>query len=283
VNGWRDQFARLVERKTRAAQQAHLAPYVTAFDRHDESAVAVGNEWTRRLFDGPFYLAPPTDARRPACSLVFVQSRDGNTGARNPSALGGGETDKHLIYEGLSRVAADAVLTGAGTIRGGNLVLSVWHQELVALRRSLNKPRHPTQVVATLHPLDLDGELMFNVPEVPVLIVTVTGAAASMREALAVHPWIDLVVMKHPGELPQAFEELRQRGIERIAAIGGRRFATQLIDWRLVKDVYLTTSPRPGGEPDTPMYRKPLDPTVLIRKHGTLNEAGVVFEHLRLT
>ena len=282
MNGWREQFARLVERKTRAAHQVHLAPYVTDFDRHDESAVAVGNEWTRRLFDGPFYLDPPTDPRRPACSLVFVQSRDGNTGARNPASLGGGDTDKHLMYEGLTRVAADAVLSGAETVRGSGLVLSVWHRELVALRASLNKPRHPTQVVATLRGLDLDGELMFNVPEVPVLIVTVTNAVASMRAALAARPWIDLVVMEHSGELPQAFEELRQHGIERISAIGGRHLATRLIDGRLAGGVYLTTAPRPGGAPDTPMYPKPVDGTVLIRKHGTQNEAGVVFEHVRL-
>ena len=282
MNGWREQFARLVERKTRAAHEVHLAPYVTDFDRHDESAVVVGNEWTRRIFDGPFYLDPPTDPRRPACSLVFVQSRDGNTGARNPASLGGGETDKHLIYEGLSRVAADAVLSGAETVRGSGLVLSVWHQELVALRASLNKPRHPTQVVATLRGLDLDGELMFNVPEVPVLIVTVTNAVASMRAALAARPWIDLVVMEHSGELPQAFEELRQHGIERISAIGGRHLATRLIDGRLAGDVYLTTAPRPGGEPDTPVYPSPLPGTVLVRKHGTQNETGVVFEQLRL-
>ena len=30
---------------------------------------------------------------------------------RNPPALGGGEADKHVIYEGLSRAAADAVLS----------------------------------------------------------------------------------------------------------------------------------------------------------------------------
>ena len=46
---------------------------------------------------------------------VFVQSADGNTGARNPADLGGGETDKHLIYEGLSRVDVDGVLAGAAT------------------------------------------------------------------------------------------------------------------------------------------------------------------------
>ena len=73
----------------------------------------------------------------PSANLVFVQSRDGNTVDGDPSVLGGGEADKHLIYEGLSRVAADAVLAGARTIRGGDLVLSMWRPELVALRGRL--------------------------------------------------------------------------------------------------------------------------------------------------
>ena len=42
--------------------------------------LAVGNDWTRARFDGPFYLSP-LRAGRPTCSIVFVQSADGNTGA----------------------------------------------------------------------------------------------------------------------------------------------------------------------------------------------------------
>src|SRR3712207_8639295 len=53
----------------------------------------------------------------------------------------GGATDKHVIYEGLSRVAADAVLAGAGTVRGAQLIFSVWHPELVALRSGVGLPR----------------------------------------------------------------------------------------------------------------------------------------------
>jgi hypothetical protein len=69
-------------------------------------------------------------------------------------------------------------------------------------------------------------------------------------------------------------------GIERVSAIGGRVLAGALIDARLVQDVYLTTANRTGGEPDTPMYRKPLATRVVVRKRGTGAEAGVVFEHL---
>ncbi len=68
------------------------------------------------MFDGLFYVSPPAGRDVPSANLVFVQSRDGNTVTRDPSVLGGGEADTHLIYEGLSRVAADAVLAGARTI-----------------------------------------------------------------------------------------------------------------------------------------------------------------------
>lgn len=74
-----------------------------------------------------FYVSGQAEDRGPACSLVFVQTADGNTGAKDPGLLGGGEADKHVIYEGLSRVAADAVLVGANTMRDDAFMLSVWH------------------------------------------------------------------------------------------------------------------------------------------------------------
>ena len=89
---------------------------ITVEDRAREWPVeGIGNAWSREYFGGPFYLFNPP-ASGPAISLVFVQSRDGNTGAANPADLGGGATDQRLIYEGLSRVAADGVMAGASTI-----------------------------------------------------------------------------------------------------------------------------------------------------------------------
>jgi riboflavin biosynthesis pyrimidine reductase len=281
---WTERFTEFVCRKQGEAVDASLPPYVSdaaPLEPRAAGLIAAGNEWTRSLFDGDFYMAPPPPDR-PACSLVFVQSRDGNTGARNPSALGGGETDKHLIYEGLSRVAADAVMAGAETIRGGRIVLSVWHPELVRLRESLGRPRHPIQIVATLQGIDIEHEMLFNVPEVPVMLLTVGACRTLMGGAIGARPWITPVVMDTPDQLPAAFERLRSHGIERISCIGGRRIAAQLIDAGLVQDVYLTTAAQPGGEPGTPMYPKPLNARVAVRKRGTGPEAGVVFEHLVL-
>jgi riboflavin biosynthesis pyrimidine reductase len=244
-----------------------------------ESLHPLGNQWTRRLFDGDFYLSPVPE-EIPATGLVFVQSSDGNTGTRNPSSLGGGNTDKHLIYEGLSRAAADGVLAGAETIRGSKVVLSVWRPELVEVRAALNLPRHPIQIVGTLGGLKLDDTLLLNVPELPVILVTTSACVAQMRRELESRPWIRPVVMAGPGDLAGAFRTMRSMGIARISAIGGRTIARAMIAAGLVQDLYLTTSPRPGGEPNTPLAAAPLEGTLVVKKRGTGVDTGVVFEHL---
>ena len=269
-------------RKTAEASGACLQPFVTDLDCAAGTLEAIGNDWSRRVFGGAFYATPSPDSRRPACSLVFVESLDGNTGAHNPFTLGGGETDKHVIYEGLSQVSADAVLAGADTIRGGDVVFSVWHPELVRLRAALGKPRYPIQIVATVRGVDMDQALLFNVPDIQVLVLTLAAGASRMREGLAARPWVRPLVMGRREDLPAAFETLRTCGIERISSVGGRHLATQLIDAGLIQDLYLTTSARTGGEPGTPMYPRPLKGRTLVRAHGTGVDAGVIFEHRQL-
>ncbi|MEP6914807.1 MAG: dihydrofolate reductase family protein [Acidobacteriota bacterium] len=269
-----------MSRKTRLATTVALPPYLTEREGRHEDALAVGNAWSKRLFDGPFYVSPAATPERPACSLVFVQSSDGNTGGHDPGLLGGGNTDKHLIYEGLSRVAADAVLAGAETVRGSEIVLSVWHPELVDLRLSLGLARHPVQIVATVRGLELDDTLLFNLPDIPVVILTVPAGEQAMRTAIKARPWVTPVLMAGPEDLPRAFERLRSIGIARVSCIGGRTLAGQLLDARLIDDVYLTTGPSAGGEPATPLSAHSWRGRVMVQKRGTGVEQGVRFEHL---
>ena len=163
-----------------------LPPYKTnAINLPHGHFRAIGNAWTRALFDGDFYRSASNDDI-PVTNLVFVESREGNTGADDPSTLGGGETDKHLIYEGLSRVDADAVFAGATTARSDELVFSVWHPELITLRLDLGHPRHPAQVVVVSRSsLRFETALMFQEPELPVYLVTTSDAAASLRLQVA--------------------------------------------------------------------------------------------------
>jgi riboflavin biosynthesis pyrimidine reductase len=275
-------FESYAARKEAEAVAAALSPWRTTCDAHEPDQRPLGNAWSAHLLDGPLYASPAPSADLPSTGLVFVRSKDGNTVAADPSALGGGETDKHVVYEGLSRVAADAVLAGAETIRGGDVVFSVWHPEIVALRYALRLPRHPIQIVATLRGLNLREGLLFNVPEIRVVILTVPACAAALRTAIDERPWIDAVVMERRENLRRAFTELRAMGIRTVSCVGGRTLAGQLLDAGLVQDLYLTTSAREGGEPNTPLSPRAFAARVIARKEGTSRDDGVTFEHDRL-
>jgi len=270
--------------KERAAVAAVLPPYRTAaINLQLGTFRAIGNTWSHALFDGDFYRSAYVNVDTPVTNLVIVESREGNTGADDPATLGGGQSDKHLIYEGLSRVDTDAVLAGATTARGDELILSVWHPELVALRRNLGRTRHPAHViVSSRSALHIETALMFQVPEIPVYLVTTSDAASSLRLHVATRPWIQVIDGGQPLSMRTALGELRSRGIETISAIGGRTTARALLREHLVHDLYLTTSPKKGGEPQTPLLDAPIDAPAVVTKVGTGPEEGVRFVHYAL-
>jgi riboflavin biosynthesis pyrimidine reductase len=284
---WAARFEAFVDKKTRAASTAHIPGYVTVESRTEGHQLSrLGSAWTERLFDGPFFESGPTDPSLPAVSTVFVQSADGNTGSRNPMQLGGGLTDKHLIYEGLSGVHVDAILTGAATIAGDDTVMGTWHPSLVSLRTARGLPRFPAQVVATRSgSLEIETSLLYNVPQLRVFILTGDGGAERMKPHTTTRPWIQVLSTGPTSDLVAGLRTLRSaHGIGRVSNTGGRTLTTQLIDAGVVQDLYLTTSPKPGGEPDTPFYTGAVWPetSLILKKAGREEETGVVFEHLLL-
>lgn len=273
-------FQRFSERKTRDAELASVERLSTVFDRRDLPHVqGIGNEWSRWHYGGEFGLVRPVRVQT-AVSLVFVQTKDGNTGGPNPGALGGGATDQHLIYEGLSRVAADAVLAGSRSVHG-DAFFSVWHPELVALRASLGLPRHPAQIVVSKRGnVDFDA-LLFNVPGQRVFLIAGAECIARHETSLRARSWIRLIPAGG-GDLSPAFERLRlEEGIQRISAIGGHSTATQLVDAGLAQDIYLTSTSLEGGDPGTPWYSGIVPPrlTAITRKQWNESGATVVFDH----
>lgn len=291
-----ERFDAFCHRREQAALAATIPGYTTREDTQPEDARRLENDWSRALFDGPFYrsAAPAADGT-PITSLVFVQSRDGNTGAADPSTLGGGDTDLHLIYEGLSRVDADAVMAGATTARARDVVFSVWHPQLTSLRLALGHPRHPAQVVVTERAeLRFEDGLMFNEPALRVFVIAPTGTVQTVRTRVADKSWIEVIDAGEPVSFHRAFRCLHSHGIRVISCVGGRRTATALLDEQLVSDLYLTTAARNGGEPDTPFYlsagsrsatvdaRPPLPLQRVVLKDGRDAERGVTFEHCRI-
>jgi riboflavin biosynthesis pyrimidine reductase len=253
-------------------------------NRSEKSRVqSIGNAWTRAHYGGDFDLVVPGDGAT-ALSLVFVQSRDRNTGGAEPAALGGGATDQHLIYEGLTRVAADAVLAGAATVHA-EAFFTVWHPELVALRNDLGLARHPAQIVISQQGrLDFNAWL-FNVPDVPVFLIAGKECVSRHAAWLRARPWIRHVLLL-AGDLRRAIDQLRDaEGIRRISAIGGRFTASRLVDAGLVQDLYLTTTSDHGGEPGTPGYSGATPPGLdVITKNEWLDDGTLLtLEHISIS
>lgn len=277
-------FAAWSAARSRDAAAARIERLTTIVDASAGAAgPGIGNAWSRLHFGGDFRLVAPKPGGS-AVTLVFVQTKDGNTAGADPEAFGGGATDKHLIYEGLSRVAADAVLAGAGSLHA-DAFFSVWHPEVVALRLSLGLPRHPAQVIVSKRGrFDVDA-LVFNVPDVPVFLVAGGACVARHAAALRARPWIRLVPANADGDLRAALDELRAgAGIRRISAIGGRSTATRLVDSGLVQDICLTTTSREGGRRGTPWYTGASPPrlSVLTEKAWYDEGSRVVFDHMSI-
>ena len=254
----------------------------TVEDRsRDFPVIAIGNDWSRDYYGGPFHLFELPGAR-PAVSLVFVQSRDGNTGAGNPADLGGGPTDQYLIYEGLSRVAADGVMAGASTV-GRSVFFTITHPELVSLRLELGLPRHPAQIVVSERGnIDLSSRV-FSTPDVPVFLLAGERCIEKTAADLRSRPWITVIPIG--GDLPDAMLRLRRdHGVVRISAVGGRALATSLVDAGLVQDLYLTTSAIDAGEPGTPWYTGPVAPELrlIVSKREDVAEAPIRVEHFAI-
>jgi riboflavin biosynthesis pyrimidine reductase len=277
-----DEFA---DRKRREAAAARIHPLTTVATGDAADLAAIGTDWTRRLYDGFFHLPAPAGDRLPAVSLVFVRSRDGDTGG-DPSELGGGETDKHLIYEGLTRAAADAVMAGAATASGEDVFFSLWHPEIVALRQQLGLPRHPAQIVVTgTGSIDVERARVLNVPGVAAFVLATPPARERLGSGLRERPWVRVVPLEGD-RLEPALETLREtHGIRRISAVGGRLTATALLDEGLVQDVCLTTTERRGGQPGTPFYAGRQAPALrpIVVKRSTDAAAPFLFEHLAVT
>ena len=81
-----DAFQRFSAYKTREAAIASIERLSTAFDRRDELGLpGIGNAWSRLHYGSEFSLVRPSQSQT-AVSLVFIQTKDGNTGGPNPSA-----------------------------------------------------------------------------------------------------------------------------------------------------------------------------------------------------
>ena len=189
---------------------------------------------------------------------VVAFDTDGRTGGREVS----GASTPDVFLMGLIRATADAVLTGAGTVRSGAhhrwtpaYVYPPAAEAYAAWRRELGlAAEQPTTVIVSASGSIDPGHPGLHDPSVPVVIVS-TPAGATRLRAAGLPASVDVVSAGSNDHVdPVAIVEvLRDRGLGVVVCEGGPNLLGGLIGAGLVDELFLTLAPQVAGRsPDAP-------------------------------
>jgi riboflavin biosynthesis pyrimidine reductase len=198
----------------------------------------------------------------------FVTSVDGIVAIGDipaSSTVIGGRDDGDRFVMALLRAAADVVLIGAETFRehrgpwAARATSPGAADAFAELRRDEGRTADPTLAVVTasgrIEPKDGKGR------QDTIALTTRAGAEALERSDAGVS---DVLVVGDGGSLDGAgiVRALRGRGFERILTEGGPRLMAQLLDARVVDELFLSVSPLCAGGGDRPGERSPFTPGI---------------------
>jgi riboflavin biosynthesis pyrimidine reductase len=236
-----------------------LSPLVTLFDAGRGQPLSLPPELAR-LYGS---LGFPPHPGRPYVISNFVTSLDGVVAFTGAGHSGGGEISGFNAHDqmvmGLLRAAADAVIVGAGTLRGSPRHL--WTAEYIfpsladayhQVQSARARPEPPLNVIVTGH-----GELDFSLPvflsgAVPVLVVT-TAAGAKRISALRPPPAVQVATVTGTDRLKardvlNAVEHAVRADV--ILVEGGPQLMSGFFAERCLDELFLTLAPQVAGRDD---------------------------------
>lgn len=243
------------------------SPYTVLFDA--APCVGLGLPAPFHAIYGDWFLSPPP-ATRPLLWTNFVVSHDGRTSFDLPGRRSGGEVSGYAAHDGwlmaLLRTRADAILTGAATLR--TAIRHFWSAEelfpadaaaFTALRAAEGRTRFPLLVI-----LSQQGDLpvnarAFNQTEQQVLIVTTPVGVVRAQQLLGDRPMLRYVVNDTmTPDLATLVTLLRSSyGVNTLLSEGGPHIYGQLFAQRLLDDIFITRSPIVIGNPPAPARPRP--------------------------
>lgn len=269
------------------------SPYTLLFD--DDNAPGPGlPEGVRAIYGGDWRLRDAPD-ERPYTFTNFVVSHDGRISFDEPGRAGGGEVSRNAAHDtwlmALLRSRADAIVTGAGTLRVTRRHRwTPWEPfpsdepAFAALRAAEGRALLPILVVISgSGALPADAAAL-HVPGQPVIVATTGEGAARARATLASLPRITYHIS--PGasvDFSTLLRHLRhEHGVRSLLSEGGAQVYGQLIASRLIDEVFTTISPIVVGNRSAPAAPRPslvegaaFDPNdpprlrlVSLRRHG---------------
>jgi riboflavin biosynthesis pyrimidine reductase len=244
------------------------APYTLLFDEDDSPGPGLP-EPARAIYGGDWRMpAPP--AGRPHTFTNFVVSHDGRISFDEPRRSGGGDVSRGAPHDtwlmALLRARADAILTGAGTLRVARRhrwlpweTFPADEAALAGLRAAEGRAPLPALVVVTGSGDIPPDAAALHVPGRPVIVAT--GAAGEPRARAALAGLAHAALHVSPGDavdLVALLGALRaEHAIDTLLSEGGARVYGELIAARLVDEVFTTLSPVVVGNRAPPAPPRP--------------------------
>jgi riboflavin biosynthesis pyrimidine reductase len=206
------------------------------------------------------HLSFPDRAVKPYIIGNFVSTIDGVVTLNAPGHNGSGEISgfnrQDHILMGLLRAISDAIIVGAGTLRvarnhrwTASYIYPPLADAYQQLRNNLGKSEPPLNVFVTeLGNIDL-GMPVFQLAEVPVLIVT-TIQGHDRIHAQAIPPSVQIATVERNGPLSARTilnEVARVRRCDVILTEGGPQLFGDFLSEKYLDELFLTLAPQIAG------------------------------------
>lgn len=184
---------------------------------------------------------------RPHTTVILAMSADGKIAdARRSPARFSSPADQAHLEKQIALV--DGVLFGAGTLRAYGTTIRISNPQLLKEREQTGKPLQPLQIVCS-RSAEIDPQLRFFRQPVPRWLLTTAAGALSWQvrqsESEVVNFEQILGVETLAGNIDwiNAFKQLAQLGVERLAILGGGELVASLLAADLVDEFWLTVCP----------------------------------------
>ncbi len=177
---------------------------------------------------------------QPKTTVILAMTADGKIAdfQRNAARFGS-SVDKHHLEKQISLV--DGILLGAGTLRAYGTTLTIKTPELLATRKSNNQPSQPINIIVSASG-ELDSNLPFFSQSVPHWLITTAKGAKNKHlifEKILIFPEIEAGKIN----LSQAFETLKEFGLNHLGILGGGELIASCLSSNLIDEFWLTICP----------------------------------------